>query len=92
MKKRVYKILLVLAGIVIIVLVHLNSSFFIEKQQWKYWGGAHIGDWLDKSDIEINDRMIYTYQGKARIVFSLGKYLYIKNIETNENGIYINKS
>lgn len=70
----------------------MNSNAFIGKQQWKYSEGAHIGDWLNESSFEIKDRMIYTYQGKAKIVFSLGKHLYIKKVETKEIGLYINKS
>ncbi|WP_418602325.1 hypothetical protein [Hwangdonia sp.] len=92
MRKRVIKILIVVIGLFTIGFIYINSSFFIEKQEWKYAEGTHIGDWLNKSNMEINDRIIYSFQRKAKIVFSTGSSLVIENIETKERGIYINKS
>jgi len=92
MKKRVFKILIVIIGLFIIGITYINSSFFIENQEWKYAEGTHIGDWLNKTNTEVNDRIIYSYRGKAKIVFSTGSSLIIENIETKERGLYINKS
>jgi hypothetical protein len=91
MKKRVFKTLLIIGALVVIPIIWINSSSFIENQEWKYSEGAHIGDWLSKSNIEIKDRMIYSYQGKAKIVFSFGSDLIIRDLKTNKTGFYTNK-
>lgn len=69
-----------------------NSSSFIEKQDWKYAEGIHIGDYLTKNSFEINNRIIETNQGKAKVIFCDGKELIIEKIKTKERGVYINKS
>ena len=92
MKKRIFKILSVIIGLVLIFAFYSNSSSFIEKQDWKYAEGAHIGDWLAKNSFEINNGIIETNQGKAKVVFCCGKKLIIKNLETKEKGFYVNKS
>jgi hypothetical protein len=92
MKKRIFKILGFTIGLFIIVALYINSSFFIERQEWKYANGTHIGDWLGKNSFQINSGVIHTNKGKAKIVFSFGTKLIIENIETKERGYYINKS
>jgi hypothetical protein len=54
--------------------------------------GTHIGDWLGKNEFKVNDRIIYTNAGKAKIVFSYGRSLIIENTKTQERGYYVNKS
>ena len=92
MKKRIFKIISVIIGLVLIFGFYSNSSFFIEKQDWKYAEGTHIGDWLAKNSFEINNGIIETNQGKAKVVFCYGKKLIIENLETKEKGFYVNKS
>lgn len=92
MKKRIFKILGGIIGIVIILMVFLNSSFFIETQEWKYKDGTHIGDLLGKNEFEIIEGIIYTNMGNAKIVFCLGKNLIIENTKTQVRGYYSNKS
>ena len=78
-------------GILVIPIVYINSSVFIINQEWKYNEGTHIGDFLDKTNFEIKDRVIYSYQGEAKIVFSLGFDLIIRDLNTNRTGLYSNK-
>ena len=92
MKKRIFKILIVIIGAIITVVFYTNSSFYIKNQEWKYAEGTHIGDWLGKNNFEIKDGIIYSNRGKAKIVFSLGRNLIIENIDTQERGFYVNKS
>ncbi len=92
MKKWIFKIFGIIIGIVLILGFYSNSSSFIEKQDWKYAGGTHLGDWLAKNSFEINNRIIETNQGKAKVIFCYGKKLIIENLETKEKGFYINKS
>lgn len=91
MKKRIFKIFCIIIGLAIILLIYINSPFFIESQEWKYSEGTHIGDWLEKNTFEVNKGIIHTNGSKARIIFSFGHSLIIQNIDTNERGIYINK-
>lgn len=91
MNKRIFRLLLTVLGVLIICILFINSSYFIENQEWKYSNGTYIGDWLEKSSFEIKDRIIYTCNGKAEIVYSSGKKLIIENIETHEKGFYVNK-
>ena len=92
MKKRIFIILSLIIAFVIIFTINLNSESHIENQKWKYSEGTHIGDWLDKNNFEIRDGIIYSNNEKAKIVFSIGRTLIIKNLETNEKGFYVNKS
>ncbi len=92
MKKQIFKILGVVFGLLIIAALHLNSSFFILNQKWKYEEGTHIGDWLEKNNSQIRDRVISTHNGKAKITFCFGKKLIIESLETKERGFYVNKS
>jgi hypothetical protein len=93
MRKRILKILGLIIGTVAVVSgFYLNSSSFIEKQDWKYTEGNHIGDWLAKNSFEVNNRIIETKQGKAKVIFCYGKELIIENLETKEKGFYTNKS
>lgn len=92
MKKRIFKMCLVLIGILIIGILCINSSYYIEKQTWKYSDGVHIGDWLGESNFKIQDGIIYGNSGKAKIVFCFGFKLVIKNIVTGEKGFYVNKN
>ncbi|WP_341215221.1 hypothetical protein [uncultured Wocania sp.] len=91
MKKRVFKILLIIGALLVIPITYINSSSFIENQEWKYIDGAHIGDWLTKTNFDIEDRIIHSYHGKAKIVFSFGFRLIIRDIRTNQTGFYTNK-
>jgi hypothetical protein len=92
MKKRILKILSLIIGLVIILAIYFNSDSFIEKQDWKYSEGTHIGDWLGKNQFEINDGIIYTNSGNAKVIFSFGKKLIIENTKTQVRGYYVNKS
>tara|TARA_R110001606_G_scaffold60528_1_gene142588 strand:+ start:214 stop:495 length:282 start_codon:yes stop_codon:yes gene_type:complete len=93
MKKRIFKILsLIIATVAVVLGLYLNSSSFIEKQDWKYTEGNHIGDWLAKNSFEIDNGIIQTNQGKAKVIFCYGKELIIENLETKEKGFYTNKS
>lgn len=91
MKKLFPIILLILLGIVTITLLWFNSAHYIKNQEWKYSDGMYIGDWLDQSNIEINNRIIKGNRGEAKIVFCFGNKLIIHNIENGETGHYVNK-
>ena len=92
MKKHVLKIITIIAGILILATVYVNSSYYIKSQNWKYSDGNYIGDWLAKNSLKIEDRIINAHKGKAKIVFCFMGRLTIENIETGERGTYINKS
>ncbi len=91
MKKRIFKISLALIGIIIISILYLNSSYYIENQKWKYMSGMQIGDWFDKGNMKVENGIVYVNGGKAKVVFCFGFRLMIKDIETNEKGFYVNK-
>lgn len=84
MQKKYFKIISIVTSIFVIVLSYFNSSYYIEKQFWKYNGGKHIGD------IITNGKQIDS--PKCKIVFCFGKKLIIKDLKTGENGYYENKS
>lgn len=92
MKNKGLKILLGLSIVFSLGLTYLNTRFFIEKQTWKYAEGTHVGDWLSENNFRIENGLISSYQGKAKIVVSIGKYLIIRDLKTKDKGIYINKS
>ncbi len=91
MISRIFKISLVLFGIIIISILYFNSSYYIENQKWKYSNGTHIGDWLDEGNIKVKDGIVYGRNGKAKVVFCYGFKLIINDIETGQEGIYMNK-
>ena len=91
MRKRIFKISLALIGIIIFSILYLNSSYYIENQNWKYSSGTHIGDWFDESNLKVENGIVYGSSGKAKVVFCYGFRLVIKDIETGEEGIYVNK-
>jgi hypothetical protein len=92
MKKRIFKINLALIVIIITSILYLNSSYYIENQKWKYSDGTHIGDWFDEGNLKVEDGIVYGSSGKAKVVFCFGFRLVIKDIETGEEGIYVNKN
>lgn len=79
-------------GIIILIFTFTNSSFYIEKQNWKYEKGAHIGDWLEKSSFKIDNGIIKTNTGEAKVIFCYAKGLVVENLKTNEKGFYVNKN
>lgn len=91
MKRRIIKISLALIGIITTSILNLNSSYYIEDQKWKYSDGTHVGDWLDKGNMKVEDGIVYGNGGKAKVVFCFGSRLIIKDIETGEKGFYVNK-
>ena len=91
MKKRIFKINLALIGIIIISILYLNSSYYIENQKWKYSAGTQIGDWFEKGNMKVENGIVYVNNRKAKVVFCFGFRLMIKDIETNEKGFYVNK-
>jgi len=84
MKAKIIKISSIVFSIFVIVLLYLNSSYYIEKQFWKYSDGKHIGD------VILNQKQIDN--SKCKIVFCFGKKLIIEDLKTGENGYYDNKS
>nr|WP_315145867.1 hypothetical protein [uncultured Flavobacterium sp.] len=84
MKAKIIKISSIVFSIFVIVLLYLNSSYYIEKQFWKYSDGKHIGD------VILNQKQIDN--SKCKIVFCFGKKLIIEDLKTGENGYYENKS
>ncbi|WP_435261847.1 hypothetical protein [Tenacibaculum sp. nBUS_03] len=90
--EKVFKILIVLIGVVVIYGFYINSDNYIKNQDWKYGEGTHIGDWLGENSFEIESGIIKTNRGTARIVFSYGIKLIIENVETKERGLYFNKN
>lgn len=92
MKKQILKLSIVIIGIIFTSLIYFNSSSFIKNNNWKYSEGTYVGDWLNESNIIIKDGIIYGNHGKAKISFCFGFKLVIKNIETGEAGIYVNKN
>lgn len=90
-KKRILKKLGLTIGLVLIVVLYLNTSFYIERQNWKYSDGTYVGDWLQKGSFIVNDGIIETNKGKAKIIFCNGRELSIKSLQTPQKGYYINK-
>ena len=84
MKAKIIKISLIVISFFVIVLLYINSSYYIEKQFWKYNTGKYIGD------VITNQKQIDN--SNCQIVFCFGKKLIIKDIKTGENGYYENKS
>jgi len=70
----------------------VNSSYFIKNQDWKYAEGKHIGDWLGTNNFQIDDKIIETHRGKAKIIFCTGKTLYIEDVFTSQRGQYVIKN
>lgn len=91
MKYRILKIAGVLIALTLFLGFYLNSTFFIERQSWKYAEGTYVGDWLAKNAFDINNGIIETAQGKAKVVFCYGRELLLEDLETGEKGHYINK-
>ncbi|WP_284652411.1 hypothetical protein [Flavobacterium terrisoli] len=91
MKTRIFKISLALTAIVLGIILYLNSSYYIQSQTWKYSSGMHIGDWFDQGNMKMEDGIVYGSSGKAKVVFCFGFRLLIKNIETGEEGVYVNQ-
>ena len=48
MKKKIFKVFYIVISIFIIVVFYFNSSYYIEKQFWKYNSGKYIGDVIKK--------------------------------------------
>ena len=92
MKKLVLIISSILAGIIFISILYFNSSNYIENQNWKYSDGKWFGDWFGKGSLKIENRVINTQNGKAKIIYCLMGRLVVENIETGERGTYINKN
>lgn len=92
MKKPLLKLSLTIIGLIAVLLIYFNSTYFIKNNEWKYSQGTYVGDWLNESNIIIKDGIIYGNHGKAKISFCFGFRLMIKNIETEEVGIYVNKN
>jgi len=90
-KKPFSIILIILFGITVIFLLKFNSKNYIQNQEWKYADGTYIGDWLNHSNIEINNRIIKANNGEAKIIFCFGNKLVVKNYENGQNGYYVNK-
>ncbi|HQE35380.1 MAG TPA: hypothetical protein PLO52_14240 [Flavobacterium alvei] len=84
MKAKFIKISLIVISIFVIVLLYFNSSYYIEKQFWKYNAGKYIGD------VITNQKQIDN--SNSQIVFCFGKKLIIEDLKTGENGYYENKS
>ena len=84
MKAKFIKISLIVISIFVIVLLYFNSSYYIEKQFWKYNAGKYIGD------VITNQKQIDN--SNCQIVFCFGKKLIIEDLKTGENGYYENKS
>lgn len=92
MKKLIPIILFILLGVVAIPLLWFNSTHYIRNQEWKYADGTHIGDWLNKNNINIDNKIIRGKNAEAKIVFCFGHKLILKNIENGETGHYVNKN
>ena len=78
MKKKVISLFL----LVTMMLVYVNSTYFIQKQFWKYNRGFYTGD-VFYSNNKNNNNEIY---------FCLGKVLIIKSKNSNQFGFYSNKT
>ena len=72
-------------------MLYVNSSFYITNQQWKYSNGTWIGDWLSKDNLKMENRIIITKQGKAKIVYCFMGELIIENVQTRKRGVYLIK-
>lgn len=92
MKKQILKLSITVIGLIAFLLIYFNSTSFIKNNDWKYSEGTYVGDWLNKNNTVIKDNIIYGNHGKAKISFCFGFILMIKNIETGEVGIYVNKN
>lgn len=84
MKAKFIKISLIVISIFVIVLLYFYSSYYIEKQFWKYNAGKYIWDVIT-SQKQIDN-------SNSQIVFCFGKKLIIEDLKTGENGYYENKS
>lgn len=91
-KKVFFKALLSVAFFGIVSITYFNTSHYISNQDWKFADGFSIGDWLSKNTFEINERVIHSTSGKAKIIFCFGSLLIVNEIETKEMGYYSNKS
>lgn len=94
-RKNRYRILLIVAGILLTGCLYLNTNYFIANQQWKHRDGESIGDWIefDNTLYKVSGRTIYKNNIAAgKIVFCFGKMLIVKNITTGQTGNYTNKA
>lgn len=91
-KKVFFKALLSVAFLGIVSMTYFNTNHYISNQDWKYADGFTIGDWLSKNTFAINERVIHSNRGKAKIIFCFGFLLIVNDIETKEKGYYSNKS
>ena len=90
--KVFFKALLIVVFFGIVSITYFNTNYYISNQDWKYGDGFTIGDWLSKNTFEINERVIHSTSGKAKIIFCFGSLLIVNDIETKEKGYYSNKS
>jgi hypothetical protein len=94
-KKVIFRILIAAISVFFLVVLFLNSNYFISKQEWKYRDGGSVGDWIefDNTYYSLKGKTIYKKNTPAgKVVFCLGKMLIIKEISTGEKGFYINKT
>ncbi len=92
--KKWHKGLVIMLCILFGYLAYLNSNYYIQKQQWKYRDGFHLGDWIDfeGNGFELKDNNIYFTEKKlAKIIICVGKLLIIASPDKKEFGYYINK-
>lgn len=91
MKKTSFKIIVALVSFLCMYLLYVNSTNYIKNQNWKYADGEHIGDWLEKDSIIIENKHIISNNGKLKIVFCFGYKLIVENPITGLKGTYVNK-
>lgn len=92
--RKIIKIVIGIIIAVVIVIIYLNTNFYIANQSWKYRDGAHIGDWVEfnKGYTQLKGRNIYKNGERVAVIrFCMGKLLIIRSLKTGESGYYINK-
>ncbi|MCL9810135.1 hypothetical protein [Flavobacterium luminosum] len=92
MNKLIFKLISIIIGIFFLIILYINSSSYIENQTWKYSHGNWIGDWLVNENMKIENRIIYTHKGEAKIVYCFLGQLVVENIATGKKGYYIDKN
>lgn len=89
MRNNSNKYLFGLITVICIIVLYLNTNFYIRSVNWKYKDGYHVGDWIVFNDENLRIKTIYS--GKkpvGKVIFCLGKELIIENIESQEKGFY----
>ncbi len=82
MKKKQYRILMIISLVLLVVLVYLRSDFFLNRFNWKYRDGFYVGDYVSLKNSSENQYIV---------VLCLYELAIIKDKESFDFGYYIKK-